>query len=97
MVCVDVDECKEDKGVCSHKCENEEGGFRCLCPPGYRLTADLATCKLVSKEARTSATAEQSCRSTRKPQFGHYRCNQKKRSGLYPTGTRQVQIDTTGT
>jgi hypothetical protein len=39
--CSDVDECgEEEKGGCSHICENTVGSFFCLCPEG-NLIIDL--------------------------------------------------------
>ncbi len=41
----DIDECaKNSKGGCSHICENVPGSYKCSCPPGYQLGADLRTC-----------------------------------------------------
>ena len=37
MVFVDVDECLDNNGGCSHGCENTIGSYRCTCPVGYRL------------------------------------------------------------
>lgn len=82
-LCIDVDECEAANGGCSHDCVNHDGGRKCLCPPGHRLTGDGATCKLVSKAAAGS------CRSPLRPRFGHYRCSRRRGSdSLYPAGTR---------
>lgn len=35
--CIDVDECSAGTASCSHDCENIEGGYNCLCPPGFEL------------------------------------------------------------
>ncbi|GLV45668.1 faulty attraction [Carabus blaptoides fortunei] len=34
--CKDINECKENKRLCSHECQNLPGSYRCLCPDGYR-------------------------------------------------------------
>lgn len=36
--CVDVDECAENIHECSkgQTCENRQGGYMCICPPGKR-------------------------------------------------------------
>lgn len=36
VVCVDIDECFENPGICSvGQCINEEGRYFCQCPDGY--------------------------------------------------------------
>ena len=37
LVVLDVDECLTNNGVCSHKCVNMAGTYRCVCPPGSTL------------------------------------------------------------
>ena len=41
---LDIDECKDDPGICQHNCTNTVGSFTCTCPPGYRLSRDKTTC-----------------------------------------------------
>lgn len=44
--CTDIDECQFlTNPVCSQKCENTLGSFRCSCESGYILRPDLRTCK----------------------------------------------------
>ncbi|XP_042321972.1 thrombomodulin [Sceloporus undulatus] len=33
--CLDVDDCQAEPGPCEQECLNTEGGFRCLCFPGF--------------------------------------------------------------
>ena len=41
----DLDECREDKGVCSGgKCSNTPGGYTCICGTGLRPSEDLRDC-----------------------------------------------------
>ena len=41
----DIDECTENGRVCLNgRCVNTDGGFRCICNPGYRLSPDGAFC-----------------------------------------------------
>ena len=41
----DVDECREVEGVCYNgRCENTDGGFVCICPPGLTMTLDGIAC-----------------------------------------------------
>jgi hypothetical protein len=42
---VDIDECEENNGNCSFKCENLEGSHYCTCPHNQMLEADKRTCK----------------------------------------------------
>ena len=41
---VDVDECRENNGGCSHLCINTEGSFHCGCPSGLYLEDTNKTC-----------------------------------------------------
>ena len=41
---IDVNECKESNGGCSHTCVNLPGSFQCRCPSGATLGADKKTC-----------------------------------------------------
>ncbi|XP_014091454.2 low-density lipoprotein receptor-related protein 4 [Bactrocera oleae] len=44
--CTDIDECQYiTSPVCSQKCENTHGSFKCSCETGYVLRPDLRTCK----------------------------------------------------
>lgn len=40
-----MNECKDNKGGCEHKCVNTPGSFRCECPKGMKLDEDRFTCK----------------------------------------------------
>lgn len=42
----DVDECGENADICGGgRCENEAGGYRCICTDGLELSEDLITCR----------------------------------------------------
>ena len=41
---IDTDECIEQPGPCSYKCENTDGAYKCLCPVGQQLLADKKSC-----------------------------------------------------
>lgn len=41
---------ENNKTKCSHNCSDNEDGFVCHCPEGFRLENDLKTCKLVETE-----------------------------------------------
>jgi hypothetical protein len=40
----DIDECRTENGGCEYRCINNEGGFRCECPPGKQLHSDGKKC-----------------------------------------------------
>jgi len=44
LLIVDIDECREHPGICSYKCQNTEGDFDCICPPGQIRLADRKSC-----------------------------------------------------
>ncbi|XP_033160083.1 uncharacterized protein LOC117140967 isoform X1 [Drosophila mauritiana] len=50
--CVDIDECQNKNGGCSHRCSNTEGSFKCSCPPGYKLDSDQKTCRDIDECAQ---------------------------------------------
>ncbi|EDV50450.2 uncharacterized protein Dere_GG14439, isoform C [Drosophila erecta] len=50
--CVDIDECQQKNGGCSHRCSNSEGSFKCSCPPGYKLDSDQKTCQDIDECAQ---------------------------------------------
>lgn len=42
--CIDIDECHDHNGGCSHHCTNTYGSFQCSCDKGYELSHDKKTC-----------------------------------------------------
>ena len=45
---VDIDECEKGTSNCTHKCNNEDGGYFCTCNDGYEIDSDNRTCKGIS-------------------------------------------------
>ena len=43
-IIIDVDECLNNNGGCSHKCVNMAGTYRCECPPGSTLHSNGRDC-----------------------------------------------------
>uniref|UniRef100_A0A1B0DHQ2 EGF-like domain-containing protein n=1 Tax=Phlebotomus papatasi TaxID=29031 RepID=A0A1B0DHQ2_PHLPP len=43
-LCVDVDECSEQPGICHQRCVNYWGAYKCTCDSGYKLAPDNRTC-----------------------------------------------------
>lgn len=48
LACVDINECSENNGGCSHTCENLLGGHKCTCPEGQFLVNDDHTCEYLN-------------------------------------------------
>ena len=44
ILVIDIDECLNKKGGCSHKCVNMAGTYRCVCPVGYVLQSNRHDC-----------------------------------------------------
>ena len=41
----DINECKYNKGGCSHECVNDDGGHHCACPDPLVLSDDKRNCR----------------------------------------------------
>ena len=41
---VDINECGDNNGGCSHSCVNMAGTYRCECPTGYALLPNKRDC-----------------------------------------------------
>ena len=44
LLFLDINECEDDNGGCSHNCTNTDGSFECSCNDGYELDNNGATC-----------------------------------------------------
>ena len=42
--CIDINECLETNGHCSHTCYNTDGSYYCTCNDGFFLLEDKAGC-----------------------------------------------------
>lgn len=49
--CVDINECLETFGICSQRCENLPGSYKCVCDGKYTLMPDNSTCRANGEEA----------------------------------------------
>ncbi len=59
---LDVDECKEGRHGCHHKCLNKKGGYECICHEGYE-TSTYDTKRCVQKQCEPQCVRGQgSCR-----------------------------------
>ncbi|KAK8739357.1 hypothetical protein OTU49_003594 [Cherax quadricarinatus] len=79
--CVDIDECDEDNGGCSHICVNDNGGHRCTCPQGYFLGKDNLTCHDINECNIERGGCSHQCTNT----DGSFKCS-------CPTGFRLVDV-----
>ncbi|KAH8295620.1 hypothetical protein KR018_000213 [Drosophila ironensis] len=59
--CLDIDECSMANGNCSHFCENEPGGYRCLCPLGFELAEDMRSCQDIDECLENNGRCSQLC------------------------------------
>lgn len=45
LFCLDVDECSQDRVLCSQgRCENTDGSFLCICQEGYMANEQGTDC-----------------------------------------------------
>ena len=50
--CVDINECIETYGICSQRCENTAGSYKCKCDEKYTLSSsNNSTCRAIGEEA----------------------------------------------
>ncbi|XP_014274874.2 fibulin-5 isoform X1 [Halyomorpha halys] len=69
--CIDVDECAEQQGLCSHYCDNRFGSYRCRCKPGFKLNVDNRTCVDINE----CEDGPQRCQAYCINQQGSYTCS----------------------
>ncbi|XP_060807459.1 latent-transforming growth factor beta-binding protein 4 [Amyelois transitella] len=94
-VCMDIDECSEDPGVCDHECTNTWGGYRCYCRRGYRLDRDNKTCVDVDECSEWSAVRLRGrlCGGECVNEPGSFRCRCPAGYRLSDDGKSCVDID----
>ncbi|KAH8350971.1 hypothetical protein KR067_008087, partial [Drosophila pandora] len=87
--CLDIDECSLANGNCSHFCQNQPGGFQCLCPLGYVLSADMRTCQDIDECLDNNGQCTQLCLN----QPGGFACSCQSGYELSPDGFGCSDID----
>uniref|UniRef100_A0A3Q3EB07 Multiple EGF like domains 6 n=1 Tax=Hippocampus comes TaxID=109280 RepID=A0A3Q3EB07_HIPCM len=58
---LDIDDCGNNNGGCSHHCQHSNSGPVCTCNQGYRLHEDLKTCVDVDECGQQSSCCQQNC------------------------------------
>ncbi len=70
--CIDIDECSNNNGGCSQKCENTEGSFTCSCNDGYKLNSDGKTCDDIDECTEGTANCDDNAICNNNP--GSFEC-----------------------
>lgn len=52
----DINECLQLPRTCTFQCQNVQGGYRCLCPPGQTLLRDGKTCTPLEQREQNGTT-----------------------------------------
>jgi len=81
--CVDINECKEQKGLCAYKCKNLVGSYMCACPKGFKLGADGRHCEDINECLKPGKFPSGICPYGCKNLVGGYRC-------ICPNGMRKT-------
>ena len=45
LIIIDINECLNNDGGCSHNCTNTVGSYYCKCPDGYVLQSNNRDCE----------------------------------------------------
>ncbi|KAH8363559.1 hypothetical protein KR084_011635 [Drosophila pseudotakahashii] len=87
--CLDIDECSLANGNCSHFCQNEPGGYQCICPLGHALSQDMRTCQDIDECLDENGKCSHLCLN----QPGGYACACETGFELTPDGFGCSDID----
>lgn len=74
--CVNIDECSQQNGGCSHSCIDTDGSYFCGCPEGLTLGEDARTCEDVNECDGNPCSGLGDCHNT----YGGYFCLQSQNS-----------------
>lgn len=61
--CKDINECRSNRGNCSHGCKNLPGSYECTCPHGFKLEPNNLTCIDVNECEVDNGGCEMHCRN----------------------------------
>lgn len=62
-VCKEINECRMNRGGCSHGCKNTLGSYECTCPQGFQLESNNRTCIDVNECEIDNGGCEMFCKN----------------------------------
>ncbi|CAH1773875.1 unnamed protein product [Owenia fusiformis] len=89
--CVDVDECKNNSGICDQICVNNQGSYNCQCNPGYSNNNQNNTCQDIDECLLGTSGCSQLCTNTP----GSYSCGCRNTYYINPNDTSQCVLNET--
>ncbi|XP_062576062.1 adhesion G protein-coupled receptor E1-like, partial [Saccostrea cucullata] len=82
-----IDECSSNQHLCTQRCINTQGSYRCSCTDGFQLRSDNTTCEDVDECSLETSDCHQQCLNT----IGGYYCFCYE--GFHLTGSSQCIKD----
>lgn len=92
--CINIDECSQSNGGCSHECIDTDGSYRCGCPEGLTIGVDKKACQDVNECDASPCHGNSQCLNT----FGGYTCLEESPTlGLQVGAAAAVTTGASGT